>query len=67
MKNKKYNHAFTLAFSVESDNSGKNITSEELIAGILSRISTIISHDISEIVEACGEPFDTFEIEQEIK
>ena len=62
---KKYNHAFDIAFEVESDNEGKDVTREELFEGLLKRLASLIINE-DEIVEACGMPFDTYEIEEDI-
>ena len=61
---KKYNHAYTIAFSINTDNESKDVTALELVSGILNRVSDITSSDISEIHEACGLPFDTYENEE---
>lgn len=56
---KKYNHAFDIAFEVESDNDGEHVTESELIAGLLKRVANLINSP-GEIIEACGLPFDTY-------
>jgi hypothetical protein len=61
-KVKKYNHAFDIAFEVISeDPTGENVTTEELFSGLQKRM-----HDLKksgdEIIEACGLPFDTYEM-----
>ena len=62
-KKKKYNHAFTLGFSVDSDNEGDIITAEELLSSLQARIALLNSKTAhkNEIVEVCGLPFDTYE------
>ncbi len=63
MTKKKYNHVFTIAFSVESNNDGESVSKEELMEGLLKRVKEI--KDTGEIEEACGVPVDTFEFEQD--
>ena len=57
----KYNHAFTIAFSVESDNDGENVTAKELKAGLAKKTSEFLTSNDVEILEACGLPYDTYE------
>lgn len=61
---KKYNHAFDIAFEVKSDNEGEDVTREELFEGLLKRLASLMKND-DEILEACGLPFDTYEIEED--
>ena len=35
----KFNHAFTLAFSVETDHEAEHVTAEEMLIGLLVRIA----------------------------
>jgi hypothetical protein len=63
-KKGKYNHAFDIAFEVISDNEGKNVTKEELMTGLLRRVANLSDHP-TEIVEACGLPFDTYLTEED--
>ena len=58
---KKYNHAFTIAFIVDSDNDDNEITADELIQGVLNRLSSIMKTGKEEMLEACGAAFDTYE------
>ena len=60
----KYNHAFDIAFSIETDNNGENVTAKELKAGLAKRLADLLASDDVEIIEACGLPFDTYEIEE---
>jgi len=60
---KKYNHAFDIAFELESDNDGERVTASELMAGLLRRVADLIQNP-DEIIEACGLPFDTYENEE---
>lgn len=57
---KKYSHAFQLAFTVESDNEGEDVTNQELLTGLTKRLADLIECD--EIDEACGLPIDTYEM-----
>ena len=57
----KYNHAFTIAFSIESDNDGENVTAKELKDGLFKKAQEFLTSDDIEILEACGLPYDTFE------
>lgn len=63
MKTPKYNHAFDIAFSVETDNEGDKVTADELKAGLAQRLANLLASDDVEIIEACGLPFDTYENE----
>ena len=58
-KIKRYNHAYTIAFSVESDSRDEDVTAAEMIAGLERRIEDI--RKTGEIKEACGASYDTFE------
>lgn len=60
---RKYNHAFTIAFTVKSDNTGENVTGVEIVCGLLERIKSLIKEDPSMEIfeEATGLPFDTYE------
>jgi len=60
---KKYNHAFTVAFAVNSDNEGGYVTQNELMEALLNRLNDLVDND--ELEEACGLPFDTYENETE--
>ena len=60
---KKYNHAYTLAFSLNSnDKEGDDVTSEDLIKALLARIEGLKKE--GEIICAIGCPFDTYENQQ---
>lgn len=60
-----YCHAFDIAFElVSSDQSGEDVTPEMLRKALQVRLNTM--SDV-EIVEACGAPFDTFEMTKEAK
>ncbi len=59
---KKFNHAYTLGFSIDSDNPSENVTAEELLAGLVLRLDEL-RRNPQEAIEACGMPFDSFENE----
>ena len=60
---KKYNHAYTVAFSVNSDREADaDIDKQEIINALLERIVNLSEHD--EWDEALGSPFDTYENEE---
>ena len=42
MKEKKYSHAFDIAFEVKTPNDSDDVTKEELIFALLQRISNLI-------------------------
>jgi hypothetical protein len=59
---KKYNHAFALAFSINSDHpDGDDITGEEFTAAVQRRVDDINSSGDLEWSEAVGIPYDTYE------
>ena len=58
---KKYNHAFSIAFSIESDNDAENVTNKELLKGLIRRIHMILQEEEGDFIECCGLPFDTYE------
>lgn len=61
---KKYNHAFTFAFPVDSDASCENDddypTPSEIRSAIVNHLCNV---DDSELLENVGVPFDSFENE----
>lgn len=58
----RYSHAFDIAFTVEStDPTGETVTAAELLAALESRIAQL-RHDPEQLIEACGMPFDTYQI-----
>lgn len=58
----RYNHAFTIAFSLtSSDPSGCDIDAASLRIAILTRLEHLTD---DELIEAIGAPFDTFEMEE---
>jgi len=59
----KYNHAFDIAFVVISDDPEGNCTDDELFAGLEKRIAEL-RRNPGEVQEACGAPFDSYELEE---
>ena len=57
---KKYNHAFDLAFEVETDHPGSEVTVEEILDGLRNRLRYLTAH-ADEVLESTGLPFDTYE------
>lgn len=60
---KKYNHAYTIAFSIDSDNIDENVTNNELIKGLEKRIDDIKNGKDATMIECCGASFDTYKNE----
>lgn len=59
----KYNHAFDIAFELKSnDPNGEDITPSMFSAALRARADSL-DENLSEWLEACGAPFDTYEIE----
>jgi hypothetical protein len=54
-----YNHAFSVAFSLLSTDELGNVTGKQLRVAALARLNSL---DDEEIIEACGCPFDTYEM-----
>ena len=59
----RYSHAFCIAFSVISEHDAEHVTAEELRFGIANRLVDLDSNP-GEIVEACGLPYDTYEMQE---
>ena len=63
IEKKLYNHAFDVAFSVETDESDPfKVTNRELIVGLLMRFVNLV--EVEELREACGH-VDTYKNEEE--
>lgn len=60
----KYNHAYTIAFSLISKNAGENVTEAEILAGLKNKIKEFISCPGS-LEENAGLPFDSYTVEGE--
>lgn len=59
----KFNHAYTFAFEVTSnDENGADLTGLDLRRALLARLDDLSDNDM---IEACDAPYDTFEIEEE--
>ena len=55
----RYDHAFTIAFSLESSHpSGDDVTAAQLRAAILTRLAALAD---DELHEAVGAPYDSYE------
>ena len=60
----KYNHLLVIAFSIESQHStGEDITEQMIIDGLQARLN-YLRHHRNEILEACGPPEDTYEVQE---
>ena len=57
---KRFNHAFTVAFSIDSDNEGHAVSESELLEGLIERVNWLMKNQ-GEVIEAVGLPFDTYE------
>lgn len=57
---KRYNHAYTIAFSIDTDHEDKDVTADELLEGLENRLKNLRQHK-AEILEAVGAAFDTYE------
>lgn len=58
----KYDHAYTFGFSLQSnDGGGEDVTAEQLRDAI---VKTLARMDDVDLLENCGCPFDTYEIEE---
>ena len=55
---KKFDHCFSIGFSVQSDNEGEDVTPEELWIALNQRMNNL-KEDKNEILEACGLTDDT--------
>jgi len=63
IKQKKYNHAFVVAFSIESNNDGEHVTERELLIGLTKRLLEFLEAKVGHTLasECCGMPYDTYE------
>lgn len=61
----RFNHAFDIAFSLENSSESGEATAEELLAALIKRVEYLREHK-DEIVESCGTPFDSYEIDKSI-
>ena len=58
----KYNHAFSVCFSIESeDPEGCDLTAEQIRDAIMRRVR--MAYESKDLHEAIGAPYDTYEIE----
>lgn len=57
----RYNHMFTIAFTVVTENDAENVTAAELREGLQRRLKELrVDGDYDEIIEACALPEDTY-------
>lgn len=60
-----YNHAFTVAFEVISDDEdGKDITPQQFADAIRKRVDSLLANG-SEMLEAVGAPYDTYDTDED--
>lgn len=60
----KYNHAYDIGFSLESnDKFGKDVTPDMLRTALLNRIKDLDRENEWEEIHANSVPFDTYEVE----
>jgi len=58
----KYDHAYAFSFSVKSnDAGGEDVTAENLLDAIAEALTRM---DAVDLLENCGCPFDTYEVEE---
>lgn len=62
LKKGKYNHAATIAFTVENDSEEGELTKEEILHGIMRRLLLLLENPC-EFAECC-EVYDTYEVEE---
>ena len=59
----KYNHAFDIAFSLESDHETGDDVTPQMLSSALRKRANDLDRNPMEWLEATGTPFDTYEIE----
>jgi len=63
MNKSRYSHAFDIAFEVISnEKDGSDVTADMIADALRDRIKSLLHND--EMIEACGCPFDTYEMEE---
>ena len=61
----KYDHAYSISFSLESNHpTGDDVTNGMIARALLSRINDCLNHSDSELIECVGHPYDTYKIEK---
>lgn len=61
MNKKKYNHAFDIAFKVESyKEEGHEVSKDELLAGLMKRIVSLMEN--GDEIKHAVDCFDTYEV-----
>jgi len=58
-----YYHLFSLGFSVTTPHKAEDVTAQELLDALHNRFLALDNSDTDEIVEACGPPDDTEEVD----
>lgn len=58
----RFNHAYDIAFELVTEHDKDQVTAEELRAALWARLKSM---DDTEILEACGYPFNSYEMEAE--
>lgn len=58
-----YNHIFTIAFTVVSENDSENVTEQEILDGLANRLQRLVQ--AGNAIECVGMPDDTFIEEEE--
>jgi hypothetical protein len=57
----RFNHAYTFGFSLENNSEDGTASAEELRRAIMLAVSVMSD---TELMENCGFPFDSYEIEE---
>ena len=60
MTTKLYNHAFTIAFSLDTDHEGDKVPAHEILFALQQRVRDLANNP-DEILEAVGLPYDSYE------
>lgn len=64
----RYNHAYTIAFSlISTKEDGSDVTNDMLAEALKKRVEDCQSEKDSPLLECSGAPFDTYEIEDTIE
>ena len=60
-----YNHAYTIAFSIDTAHPADGVTDDELLEALYYRWKDLRDSNCHEIQEACGLPYDTEIVEDD--
>jgi len=61
----KYNHAYTIAFSLESNHpKGDDVTPDMYRTALLNRIKDLDATDAFDFLASTDTPYDTYEVEK---